>query len=167
MEETERAQLQDALLTYIQARIALGGSRDRPDDMRKANNESEVLHAKIWSVVERANVPSTSNATLASLINSANEVIDLHESRLASLQNHLPPALYYLLLSLAALSVGFLAWGFGAASQRRRAPMMLLALLIGSVLLLIMDVNRPQRGMIVVGVASLDRVQSSTYMETH
>ena len=39
--------------------------------------------------------------------------------------------------------------------------MMLLAILIGALLLLIMDVNRPQRGMIVVGVASLERAEES------
>ena len=98
---------------------------------------------------------------LASLISSANELIDLHELRLASLQNQLPSALFYLLLSLAALSVVFLAWSFGAASQRGRAPMIVLVILIGALLLLIMDVNRPQRGIITVGVASLERAENS------
>lgn len=55
----------------------------------------------------------------------------------------------------------FLAWSFGAASHRGRAPMMLLALVIGAVLLLIMDVNRPQRGMIEVGVAPLERAEKN------
>ncbi len=36
--------------------------------------------------------------------------------------------------------------------------MLLLALLLGAVLLLIMDVNRPQWGMIDVGVAPLERL---------
>lgn len=39
--------------------------------------------------------------------------------------------------------------------------MLLLALLIGAVLLLIMDVNRPQRGRIEVGVSPLERVKES------
>jgi hypothetical protein len=39
--------------------------------------------------------------------------------------------------------------------------MILLALLIGAVLMLIMDVNRPQRGIIEVGVAPLERAQKS------
>jgi len=39
--------------------------------------------------------------------------------------------------------------------------MLLLALLIGGVLLLIIDVNRPQRGRIEVGVAPLERVEAS------
>ena len=161
LEEPLRKQLRDSLITYSQARVALGGSREQPDLLREARSQSEDLHVVIWSIVEQAKVPSTTNATLASLINSANEVIDLHELRLASLQNHLPSALFYLLLTLAALSVGFLAWGFGAVGHRGRAPIILLALLIGTMILLIMDVNRPQRGMIVVGVASLERAENS------
>jgi len=132
LEDPLRSQLQEALRAYSDARIALGGSRSRPDALRKARQESEALHVVIWSVVESANRPTTANATLASLISSAN-----------------------------ALSVAFLAWSFGAASHRGRVPMVLLALLIGSVLLLIMDVNRPQRGMVGVGVAPLERAAES------
>jgi hypothetical protein len=158
LEDPLRGELREALRAYSDARIALGGSRSNPDALRKARRESEALHVVIWSVVERANRPTTANATLASLIGSANEVIDLHEVRLASVENRLPPELLLLLLALGALSVAFLAWSFGASSHRGRIPVMLLALLIGAVLLLIMDVNRPQRGMAYVGVSSLERV---------
>jgi hypothetical protein len=161
LEDPLRGRLREELRAYSDARIALGGSRSDPDALRKARRESEALHVAIWSVVESANRPTTANATLASLISSANELIDLHELRLASVENHLPPALFLLLLALGALSVAFLAWSFGAASHRGRVPMLLLALLIGAVLLLIMDVNRPQRGMVGVGVAPLERVTES------
>jgi hypothetical protein len=161
LEDPLRSQLREALRAYSDARIALGGSRSRPDDLREARRESEALHVVIWSVVESANRPTTANATLASLISSANELIDLHELRLASVENHLPPALFLLLVTLGALSVAFLAWSFGAASHRGRVSMMLLALLIGAVLLLIMDVNRPQRGRIAVGVIPLERAAES------
>ena len=159
--EPLRGELRESLRTYSEARIALGGSRNRPEELRAARRESEALHVVIWSVVERANRPTTANATLASLISSANELIDLHELRLASLENHLPAALSLLLLALGALSVAFLAWSFGASSHRGRIPMMLLAILIGAVLLLIMDVNRPQRGMVEVGVSPLERAAES------
>lgn len=161
LEKPLREELRGALLSYTDARVVLGRVRDDPDALRMAQSESERLHVVIWSVVESANRPSTSNATLASLIGSANAVIDFHELRLSSLENHLPSALFYLLLSLSAGSVAFLAWSFGAASHRGRTPMMLLAIFVGAVLLLIMDVNRPQRGIIKVGVAPLERVEKS------
>ncbi len=163
LDEAPRDRLRESLRAYSDARIALGGSRKRPDDLRAARRESEALHVDIWSVVESANRPTTANATLAALIGAANQLIDLHELRLASVENHLPSALFVLLLALAALSVAFLAWSFGAASHRGRAPMVLLVVLIGAVLLLIMDVNRPQRGAIAVGVAPLERAAASIY----
>jgi len=159
LEKPLREELREALLSYTDARLVLGRVRDDPDALRMAQRDSERSHVVIWSVVESANRQSTSNATLASLINSANAVIDLHELRLSSLENHLPSALFYLLLSLSAGAVAFLAWSFGAASHRGRTPMILLAIFIGAVLLLIMDVNRPQRGIIKVGVVPLERVE--------
>jgi hypothetical protein len=62
---------------------------------------------------------------------------------------------------VASVSIGFLAWAFGAANQGGRAAIAALALLIGAVLLLIMDVNRPQRGRIEIGIESLERVGES------
>ncbi|MDH3685695.1 MAG: hypothetical protein OEP95_05685 [Myxococcales bacterium] len=161
LEEPLRGELREALRAYTDARIALGGSRSDPEELRAARIESEALHTAIWSVIERANRPTTMNATLSSLISAANELIDLHELRLASVENRLPAALFLLLLAVGALAIAFLAWSFGAASQRGRTPMLLLALLVGAVLLLIMDVNRPQRGRIEVGVAPLERVGES------
>jgi hypothetical protein len=161
VEQPLRGELREALLTYADARIALGGPRRDPDTLRAARLESEALHGRIWSVVEGAIQPPTMNATLSALIGAANQLIDLHELRLASIENRLPPALFLLLLAVGSLAVAFLAWSFGAALHRGRTPMLLLALLIASVLLLIMDVNRPQRGRVEVGVAPLERVANS------
>jgi hypothetical protein len=157
LEERLRADLRESLRDYAEARIALAGDRTKTDVLHKARRDSEDLHADIWAAVERANVPGQSNAVLSSLINSANEVIDIHELRLSSLQNRLPTGLFYLLVGMAALSVAFQASGFGATSRFGRGPPMLLAILITTVLLLIMDVNRPQRGSVEVGVAPLER----------
>jgi len=160
LEAPLRDELRDALRKYTDARIALGGSRDDRDALRAARSESESLHASIWSVVERAQ-PGRSNAVLSSLITAANEVIDLHELRMASIENYLPASLFLLLFTVASVSIGFLAWAFGAANQGGRAAIVALGLLIGAVLLLIMDINRPQRGRIEIGIESLERVSES------
>lgn len=161
LQEPLRSELRDALREYTDARIALGESRGDLDALLAARSKSETLHTTIWSVVERVDRPGTSPATLSSLITAANELIDLHELRLASIQNYLPASLLLLLLGMATIAVGFLAWSFGATGQGGRAAMLLLALLIATVLVLIMDVNRPQRGRIGVGVSTLERVQES------
>ena len=158
LEEPLRGDLRDALREYTDTRIALGGSRGDLDALRTARSKGESLHTSIWSVVERANQPGRSNAVLSSLITAANEVIDIHELRLASIMNFLPAPLFLVLFTIAAVAIGFLAWSFGAANQGGRIAILMLGLLIGAVLLLIMDVNRPQRGRINIGTGSLERV---------
>ena len=83
---------------------------------------------------------------------------------LASIEDFLPAPLFLLLWAVSAVSIGFLAWAFGAANQGGRTAVVMLGLLIGAVLLLIMDVNRPQRGRIEIGVDSLERVGKSMTM---
>jgi len=86
LEDPLRSDSRDALRQYSGARIALGRSRGDPAAQRSARSNSESLHATIWSVVERANQPGMSNAVLSSMVNAANEVIDIHELRLASIE---------------------------------------------------------------------------------
>ena len=161
LEEPLRGELRDTLRHYTDARIRLAGSRGDLAALRATREESEALHAPIWSAVERANQPGTSNAVLSSFIAAANQLIDLHELRMASLENFLPSAFVLTLLAVAAVALAFLGWSFGAASHGGRLALLLLALLVTTVLLLIMDVNRPQRGIITVGAEPLMRVQTS------
>jgi len=161
LEEPLRGELRVTLSDYTDARIRLAGSRDDLAALRAAREESEALHGAIWSAVERADQPGTSPAMLSALIASANELIDLHEMRMASLENFLPPAFILMLLAVAAVALAFLGWSFGAASYGGRLALLLLALLVTTVLILIMDVNRPQRGIVTVGAESLLRVQTS------
>ena len=161
LEEPLCEELRSALREYTDTRIALGGSRGDLDALQAAQSEGVALHAKIWSIVERANQPETSNAVLSTLITAANELIDLHELRVASIENFLPAVLILLLPGVAAVAVASLAWSFGATSDRGRTPVFLLTLLICAVILLIMDVNRPQRGQIKVGLTTLERTQES------
>jgi len=161
LEEPLRGELRDALLEYTDARIVLSGSGGDRDAVRAARSKSEMLHDTIWSAVQRANRPGINPATLFSLITAANELIDIHELRHASIENMLPTRVSLVLLGVAAIALAFIAWSFGAASQRGYPAMLLLVLLISAILLLIMDFNRPQRGRIEVGFAALERVRDS------
>ena len=161
LEDPLRSDLRDALREYTDVRIALAGSRGDPAARDAARSNSESLQASIWSVVKRANQPARSNAVLSSMVNAANELIDIHEVRLASIANYLPAPLFLVLLTVAGVAVGFLAWAYGAANQGGRAAIVMLGLLISLVLGLIMDVNRPQRGRIHIGLESLERVMET------
>ena len=161
LENPARDELRSTLEDYTDARISMAGSPNDLDRWRAARTDSETLQARIWAVIEYASSSGLSNATVSSLINAANALIDIHELRLASIYNYLPATLLLLLLGVAAVAISFLAWSFGAGTHHNRKPILMLGILISAVLLVIMDVNRPQRGMISVGAGSLERVQNS------
>lgn len=161
LEEPLRDDLRETLREYTDIRIVIGGSGGDQEALRTARTKSEFLHTSIWSVVEQSSRPGHSNAVLGSVINAANELIDIHELRFASIANFLPAILFVMLISIACVALGFFAWSFGASNQGKRMANLMLGLLIGAVLLVIMDVNRPQRGRINVGIESLERVSES------
>jgi len=161
LEDPLRRDMRDALHEYTDVRIALGESRGDPTAQHTVLSSSESLHTSIWSVVKGANQPELSNAVMSSIVNAANELIDIHEVRIASIENYLPAPLFLVLLAVAAVAIRFLAWAFGASNQGGRTAILMLGLLIGLVLLLIMDVNRPQRGRLNIGVESLKRVMET------
>jgi len=109
LEEPVRDELRETLREYTDVRIVLGGFRDDLETWRAARAKSEMLHAQIWSAIERANSPGLSPAILSSLITAANELIDIHEMRLESIKNYLPVSLLLLLLGVAAVATSFLA----------------------------------------------------------
>ena len=161
LEQPVRDELRETLREYTATRIVLGGSRDDLETWRVARAKSEMLHSQIWSAIERANGAGVSPAVMTSLINAANDLIDIHELRLASIQNYLPVSLLLLLLGVAAVATSFIAWSFGARTRSSRKAVLMLAFIITAVLLLIIDLNRPQRGLISVGVSTLERAEEA------
>lgn len=158
-----RDELRAALREYLVTRIALRETGSHLEALLDAKRHAEAIHPRIWGVVERAGQGETRAAppVHAALIAAANEVIDLHELRLASLENYVPAPVILLLIGVGVIAVGLIGWSFGLAQRRASVAMSLLSLLLACVLLVIIDLNRPHRGMVRVGQESLHRLQRS------
>lgn len=161
LDEPLRADLRGALGDYAQARIDLTRIGTDLDRLRAARDRSAALQRTIWAVVERANQPATGPAVTSAVIAAANDLIDLDELRMASLENYTPAPIILLLIGIAAVALAFFGWSFGAANRRSAISMLLLTLLVTSVLVVVIDLNRPHRGLIRVGDESLVRVVRS------
>jgi Protein of unknown function (DUF4239) len=83
-------------------------------------------------------------------IQALDAMIAAHATRLAADQNNVPSAVFLMLEGLAALSLGFSGYGVARARMNHRVAMLLMALMIGSVITLILDLDRPQSGLIIV-----------------
>jgi hypothetical protein len=92
---------------------------------------------------------------MALFADSVNEVIDVHSLRLGAFDLRLPEPLWLVLYAASVLS--FLLVGVASSSDGRRdvLAILLFALAFVAVLMIIVDLDRPQQGLLTVSQSAL------------
>jgi hypothetical protein len=73
--------------------------------------------------------------------------------------NHVPESALIFLLALAAAAAGFLGYGDGLTGSRSPTATAAFSLIVALVILLIIDIDRPQRGLARVSQESMTELQ--------
>ena len=97
----------------------------------------------------------------ATFITTLNETIDLQASRLAASRNHVPDAVWLLLMIVAGCGAWASGYGSGTVGHRSVFSQGVFPLLIAVVITLIADIDRPLRGMIGVSQKPLEELLES------
>ena len=82
-------------------------------------------------------------------------MIDAQGKRAAALRNHIPETVLWLLLLATLLCTWFVGFGSGAAGERANVALLMFGLVTMMVFLLILDLDRPQRGLIRISQTSM------------
>jgi hypothetical protein len=158
--EPQRQALKKLLTRYVDARIDFYGAGTDEARQRAIDEASEHLHAELWqnavAIAERTPGPTT-----ALLVASLNDVIDLHGLRVASLRNHVPEVILWLLLVVAVLSAGLSGYAAGFGRRPGWIPTGTVLLIITLVIVVIIDVDQPRVGFIQTGQDSMLDLQKS------
>lgn len=143
--------LQSSLRAYTQARLAYGLSEE--SDRTAKALEASKLQDQVWHDVIAATKPLRSE-TLPSLISAPiNEAFGLADRRNAIADARIPPpVLATIALYLLAIT-GILGFTTSAAGGQHRVGSFLLFALMASVIILILDIDRPRGGMRVPQIA--------------
>lgn len=141
----ESESIRALLVEYTAARAHIT-SLDDADHLLQRTDELQTL---MWSKVQALTKRQTPNVLHSLLIQSLNEVFDIHEERVAAGLKHRVPYSIWLslaaLLTLAMLGIGYFS---GLKGQRNPIASTGLALSFSLVLLLIADLDRPTGGMV-------------------
>ena len=86
---------------------------------------------------------------------SLNEMNNIHASRLTALRYRVPGAVMFLLVLVAMVATGFTGYYAGARGTHGRMATILMSLTIAVVIMLVVDLDRPERGLIQVPVQPL------------
>ncbi|HYI22426.1 MAG TPA: hypothetical protein VEX62_07300 [Candidatus Limnocylindrales bacterium] len=111
---------------------------------------SEELLQEMWVIAEEV-ARTNGNDVNALFIESLNEVIDLHESRVvAGVYARVPETVILLLAIGAILSLVMLGYSAGITERRSVLSAVVLVIALGAVLTLVIDLDRPRDGFITV-----------------
>ncbi len=141
----DRAEVRQLLNDYVTLRIeALEDGTAQ--QIEQAIDRSEELHSALWS---RAATFAGEQPTPVSalFVQSVNEVIDLHETRITvGIHYRLPGIIWIVLFGLAVVATGMGGYASALSSNRRLTAVSVSAALAFSVvLLLVVELDRPHQ----------------------
>ena len=154
--EPASSEIRDLLREYVPQRIVTNDLAD----IRARMARSVEIQTKIWSITEGLARATPDSDVLALFIASLNETIDLHETRvIAGLYARVPETILILLLLASMLTLGMV--GYNAGLTRRRSPLtaVVLVVVLGAVVTLVVDLDRPREGFLEVSQQPLLHLQ--------
>ncbi len=163
------AWLRTALLSEDDARVVGGLLSDYVDlrlkaskvDMASTAERDEVIKATqqlqttLWHVVTESSIADLPPARVSLLVQSLNQVFDAYGSRQAQLDKHVPEVVLMLLFVIFIISGSILGVAAGLAGGRPFTATVSLAALIVLVIFIVIDLDRPRRGLIQVDQSSM------------
>ncbi len=149
---------------YIASRIAAGAiSMDRPDERRLYLDAAKRLQEQLWQLglqgIETSDRPPTVNLYLQSL----NDMFDANTSRDAALNRHVPELVLFLLYGAFILTGSLLGYSAGINASRVSLSTYTLVVLIVVLVFIIIDLDRPRRGLIEVDQGPLIELGATAY----
>jgi hypothetical protein len=96
------------------------------------------------------------------VVQAINDVIDMHEIRVsAGIYGRIPTVVWLALFSITALSMITIGTLVGLTGKRRLVVVVPMLLAFAVLVSLVVDLNRPQTGMIKVGQQAMISLQNS------
>lgn len=143
--EPYRTNLSRQLRDYVDLRLQSASQLDNIGELVKTRRNTERLQQVMWR--QAAEVAREYPTDITGLFEeSMNESIDLYSSRVASYFARVPPTILWILTLMALASLGIVGYGFGLAGQRKWLIMALLSLIVAVVIVMIVDLDRPEAG---------------------
>jgi hypothetical protein len=147
LSDPDRSKTRDLLKEYVEVRLAAVAD---PSQLAAAVTRSEEIQSELWAIVED-NVRQGNDSDIMGLfVESINTVIDVHSLRLAAAELRLPRLVGIVLYASTLMS--FLLVGVATSSDGKRdsAAIVLFALAFVAVMMIIVDLDEPQRGLLKV-----------------
>lgn len=150
------------LQDYVDSRIEIGTlDLTRLSDRQSINQHTDEIQNNLWDNSIQAAELDPRPVTTGYFITSLNDVIDARGERNAILQRHVPEVILFLLFVVFIIGGALMGYTSGLGLKRAYIPTIMFTVLIVLVVFIIIDLDRPKRGLIKVKQDSLIELKSS------
>jgi hypothetical protein len=146
-DEPARTELRRLLLDYARTRAVtpITGNREQA---RRAVERSLKVQANLWPATKSALQGDLPGPIQSSIVQSINEVLDAHTTRMAVAFDFLPAIVLFLLVVISAISLALAAQNAGQSRGMIRWRINAFAVILASLIVIIVDFDRPFEGLI-------------------
>ncbi len=155
-----KGEVRDLLIRYTKLKLAAFDTQSNAENSHRIGKEVAEIHSKLWQNASDA-AAERNTPTLATFITTLNETIDLHSTRKAALRNHVPGAVWLLLMMVAGCGAWASGYGSGCGGMRSVFNQVLFPVLIAVVITLIADIDRAHKGLIGMSSAPIQELLDS------
>lgn len=156
-----RSDAQRLLQSYVDLRVQASTiSLDKEADREVLLFDANQILDALWGCARRAAEEDPNPVTSGLFIQSLNETIDAYGERDAAVRRHVPEVILFLLFGTFVMTGGVVGYAAGVAGHRPSAVSYLLVGLIVVLTFVIIDLDRPRRGLIEVDQTSLIAVKA-------
>lgn len=157
LDEQRQAEVKSLLREYVNSRLQAIKIEKFETEIAKATD----LHRLLWVQVSSA-AKATPNTNTSLLVQSINNVIDMHQNRVtAAVSNRITGSIWLTLITISALTMVTVGFQAGYSRSRRLIAVIPMALAFAALTTVIADLDHPQKGSIKVGQQAMISLQSS------
>lgn len=154
--ENQRAKMIELFKQYVNVEFSINS---KLNVFLKEKNEKDLKVKQLQMLMQDEAFTATQNNPVSVpaglFATSINHLIDIKTERDISISNHVPEIVLFALLLFAALAIGILDYGNGLAAIHARYPAIILCIVITISFILIIDLDRPNRGLTRVSQESM------------
>jgi hypothetical protein len=145
---------------YLDLRIQYSLIRDDVQQFLDIKNKLQSVHLKIWTLVA-AEAKTSLNPIYIPIVMSLNSMRDTADKRNAAMDNRIPEPIIWLLLILSVLNMAAIGFGAGMVGHGNVIYAQIINLAICTTLYIIIDLDRPTKGIIKISHSSLFELKDS------
>lgn len=144
-------QTENLIYQYVDLRLDISNvDLTQIEECRAINLKTDKIQNEIWNIAIKAAEVDPRPVTTGYFINSLNDVIDARGERNAILQRHVPEVILFLLFIVFIIGGALMGYTSGLGKKRAYIPTIMFTLLIVLVVFIIIDLDRPKRGIIKI-----------------